>query len=339
MIRLLQFELLGRFKDPISRGWAITAIGFLGFIAWALLFELDQGVFGYGHLVANEGKVSVVSPATGLIVEIKKRPGDSVVSGEPVLIFDTQLLTSKLSGLKESINGIRSSVESLEVAFESRTNQVNELSRQVESFTKLSEIGFAAKTYVSSLTSQLSLARSELHELSSSIEQSKARLRELATDYEGVASEVSRLTVRAPIDGVVMNSAISATGVTATLGSHLLDIAPTDNSLIAKVRIPPAYATQVRVNLPVDVMFPTLPGSSTLRLTGVLFHLSGDQITDQRSSETYLEGYVRLANTSEQERLGLRAGLPTTVIVKTGRRTLMSYLTRPLMERVARGLQ
>jgi len=327
-----------KLSNPIHAGWYVTTLGFSGFIFWASIFEVDQGIYAQGQIVVDQGKVSITAPINGQISELMVRPGSKVAEGDVLLQFDGSILYSKLSGIRESIAGSTMSIRSLEISLSEKMQQVTELEGQFESFTRLVETGFASKTYLMSLASQLSLARSELHQLTSTVEQSKARLRELASEELGVQNELDRLVVRSPIEGLVMNVSINSIKLNVTVGTQLLDVAPSNQGVIARVRIPPAYAIQVNVDDKVDLLFPTLPGSSMLRVSGVLFHVSGDQIVDDRTSEAYLEGYVRLVNQSDQAALGLRAGLPATVIVKAGSRTLMSYLTRPLRERLARGL-
>ena len=114
---------------------------------------------------------------------------------------------------------------------------------------------------------------------------------------------------------------------------------PDSERLVIEVKIPVDYATRAQSGMTVDVMFPTLPGSSTVRIKGVLDYLAPDRITDARTNQIYLEGRVSLSEQNDVEGLQLRAGLPATVLLNTGPRTLLSYITRPLTERIARGLQ
>ena len=66
-------------------------------------------------------------------------------------------------------------------------------------------------------------------------------------------------------------------------------------------------------------------------------YVSADKIEDSRNQQTYLETKIKIINEKNIE--GLRAGLPATVIIKTGAQTLLSYLVRPFTDRVSRGMQ
>ena len=114
---------------------------------------------------------------------------------------------------------------------------------------------------------------------------------------------------------------------------------PDSERLLIDARIPVDYATRAQIGMTVDVMFPTLPGSSTFRIKGTVEYLSADRLTDTRTNQIYLEGRVSLDDQASIDQLNLRAGLPATVLLNTGPRTLLSYITRPLTERMAKGLQ
>jgi multidrug resistance efflux pump len=320
-------------------GWFVLVFGFLGFFTWAALYPIDQGVPGSGFLVSETGKINVLSPSTGQVVKVNKKAGDYVVEGDVLFELDAKPLMATERGMKEAINGIQASSVSLRAAFESRQAQIQALRVQYDSTRQLVEQGFSSATSLAIIQSQLSLAESEALQLQSTIEQNRFRLRELTENLEGIRYDLSRAQVLAPASGVVMNTIIRSPGINITLGSQLMEIAPTQDSLLIEARVPVDFATRVHAGMEVDIMFPTLPGSSMLRIKGVLDYLAPDQIVDPKTGEVFLEGKVSFISTHETEFLGLRAGLPSTILINTGPRTLLSYITRPFLERLAKGLQ
>jgi multidrug resistance efflux pump len=201
------------------------------------------------------------------------------------------------------------------------------------------EAGFASASSLATIQTQLSLAQSETFELKSRIEQNDYRLRELKERMISMHHEMSLLKIHSPATGKVMNTMVKSAGVNITAGSPIMEIVPDSERLLIDVRVPVDYATSSQIGMTVDVMFPTLPGSSTLRIKGTLVYLSADRITDPRTNQMYLEGHVTLDDQSQMENLKLRAGLPATILINTGPRTLLSYVTRPLTERLSKGLQ
>lgn len=321
------------------QGWIVVLLGFIGFIAWAATYSIDQGIAGSGFLISKAERIQIVAPVTGLVSAVAKRAGDSVLVGDVLLEFDAKPQQANERSVQESIRGIEVSSVSLRSALTARNFQVAALQTQYNSSLKLVDVGFASANALATIQTQLSLAQSEALELKSRIEQNDYRLRELRERQASMRHEMALLKIHAPTSGTVMNIAVKSAGVNITAGSQIMEIVPDGERLLIDARIPVEYATRAHAGMTVDVMFPTLPGSSTVRIKGKLDYLSADRITDTRTNQIYLEGRVSLEDQSQIAALNLRAGLPASVLLNTGPRTLLSYIVRPLTERMAKGLQ
>lgn len=331
-------------NNPLLRsaqlqGWLVVIFGVVGFFGWAATYPIDQGIPGSGFLISKAERIQVVSPTTGLVAKLQKRAGDNANEGDILLEFDIKPLEANERGVQESIRGTEVSNASLRSALQARDAQVSALRSQFDSSLKLVDSGFASASSLATIKTQLSLAESEALELKSRIEQNDYRLRELKERIAGIRHEMALSKIHAPATGKIMNTTVKSAGVNITAGSQIMEIVPDSERLLIDARIPVDYATRAHVGMPVDVMFPTLPGSSTVRIKGKLEYLSADRLTDTRTNQIYLEGRVSLDEQTAVDHLSLRAGLPATVLLNTGPRTLLSYITRPLTERMAKGLQ
>lgn len=320
-------------------GWLVILFGLIGFLIWAATYPINQGITGSGFLIPKNERIQVITPTTGLVTKLAKHVGDDVDLGNVLLEFDSKPLEANIRSAEESIRGIEISNISLRAAHNARKAQVIALRTQYDSSEKLVEAGFASPSSLATFKTQLSLAESETFELMSRIEQNDYRLRELKERLTSMKHEMAQLTIYAPASGKIMNMAVKSSGVSFTAGSPLMEIVPNDTTLLIDARIPVEYSTLAHTGMAVDAMFPTLPGSSTMRVKGKLEYLAGDRITDPKTGQTYLEARISLDDQHQIESLKLRAGLPATVLLNTGPRTLLSYITRPLTERMARGLQ
>lgn len=149
----------------------------------------------------------------------------------------------------------------------------------------------------------------------------------------GAADQVTRTEVRSPVDGIVNELAVNTVGAFVTAGSRLMDIVPVSDTLLVEAKLKPS-----------DVAF-VVPGqSATIKLTaydfsiygaldGVVQNVSADSIVDPNTRETY---YVVLLNT-DQSSLGYRGqdlpilpGMVTEVEIKTGKKTVLQYLLKPI---------
>lgn len=327
------------FSGTERRGWALVLFGFVGFFVWAGTVPLDQGVSGSGFLTTPTEKVAVISPITGLITRLSKAPGDQIRAGELLVEFDTRALESDERATTEAIRGIETSNASLRTALQARNEQISAYKLQFQSNKQLVESGFASPNALATVQTQLSLAESESLELKSRIEQNASRLLELKEKLVSIRHDINRQKIHAPVSGQVMNAAIRSGGINVTVGTPILEIAPDTSELAVSARIPVDLGNRVATGMAVDVLFPTLPGNSTTHIPGRLEYLSAERLTDPRTQQIYLEAKVSLSQLDGALESQLRAGLPATVIVKTGPRTLLSYITRPFTERMVRGLQ
>lgn len=327
-------------KSALFQGWFVIAFGFIGFIYWAGTYPLEQGVPGSGFLIAETEKIAVISPMTGLVTRVEKRLGDKVKEGEVLLEFDPKSIESNERTTLESIRGIEVSNASLLRALQARKEQIEAIKLQFNSMEKLMESGFASPNMLANIKSQLALTQSESQEMQSRIEQNESRLRELRERIVAIRHEMSLQKIRAPANGRVMNTSLHRPGVNITAGSQIMEIAPESDRLVIDARLPVDYATRITSGMLVDVMFPTISGSSSSKFQGNLEYVSADRLMDARTNQAYLECRVSLQSDDLRlADLGLRAGLPATIMVKTGPRTVLSYLTRPITERLARGMQ
>ena len=114
------------------------------------------------------------------------------------------------------------------------------------------------------------------------------------------------------------------------------DIVPSDDTLIVTGQVPVHLIDKVHPELPVDLIFSALNQKKTPNIPGLVTHVSADRLTDEKSGLPYYTIKARV--TPEGLRMltdhQIRAGMPVEIFVKTGERSLMSYLFKPILDRV-----
>lgn len=75
-------------RRPMLIGLTVLVIGFLGFLAWATLAPLDEGVPTNGTVVVEGRRKTVQHQTGGIIREIRVREGDAVKEGQVLLVLD-----------------------------------------------------------------------------------------------------------------------------------------------------------------------------------------------------------------------------------------------------------
>jgi multidrug resistance efflux pump len=302
-------KLRSQFKSFQRNGYLVIIFGFFGFFIWASIYSLNKGVFGSGFVISKNEKIEIISPISGLVKNLKKTSGDTVSKDEEIIIFDTDRLKINIETIKKSM--------------EIRLRSIKALELELENAQILVQKKVITKNALPPYVSKLSLAEAAYIE-------SKGKLNELK-------STLSKMKISSPIEGTLMNMSIKSEGINVTQGQRLFDISPKSFDYLIQAKIPVNLGDKVEAGMEVDISFPTLSGSQTKRLIGIVEYVSADKIDDSRNQQTFLETKIKITN--EKDIQGLRAGLPATVIIKTGAQTLLSYLIRPFTDMVNRGMQ
>jgi protease secretion system membrane fusion protein len=118
-------------------------------------------------------------------------------------------------------------------------------------------------------------------------------------------------------------------------GFKLMDIVPSADMLVITGQVPVHLIDRVHADLPVDLIFSALNQKKTPKIPGVVTQVSADRLTDERTGLPYFnikakvtpEGMKQLADQQ------IRAGMPVEIFIKTGERSLMNYLFKPILDR------
>ena len=109
-----------------------------------------------------------------------------------------------------------------------------------------------------------------------------------------------------------------------------MEIVPDAGELVISTKLSIMDRDRLSIGQEAEVRFAVFKDSYSI--TGELVTLSADSLLDEITGTRYYEGKVALLP-EDMMLLGgneLVPGMPATVLIKTGNRTLMGYLTSPL---------
>jgi protease secretion system membrane fusion protein len=144
--------------------------------------------------------------------------------------------------------------------------------------------------------------------------------------------------VRAQVAGSIVGLKVFSVGGVITPGQVLMEIVPAQEQLIVQAKIPALIIDKVKVGLPADLRFVSFNQSTTPVVEGVVQVIGADKepVTSPTEGDYYL---AQVAVTSQgMERLGdlkIQPGMPVDVVIKSGERSFMSYLLKPLTDKMA----
>ncbi len=178
--------------------------------------------------------------------------------------------------------------------------------------------------------------------------QSASDLREAQSqiaEYEERAiaarDDLAHIEIRAPQDGIVQDLTVHTSGAVISPGTPIMTIVPVQDNLLAEVRIAPQDIDQIYEGQTATMRFSAFNQRTTPEIDGRVVQISPDLTIDQKTGTGFY--LVRVApEASEIPKLGavkLLPGMPVEAFVKTGDRTILSYLMKPATDQIARAFR
>ena len=159
-----------------------------------------------------------------------------------------------------------------------------------------------------------------------------------------------RTVIKSPMDGVVKNVQITTIGGVVQPGMAILEIVPTQDEMLVEAYVKPAEVAFLKPGMTAMVKLTAYDYNRFGGLQSVIEHISPDTLRDEKqrrpgNAMELEEGYYRLLlriTETDLERKGLRIqplpGMTASVDIKTGQKTVIEYLFRPL-QNVTQALQ
>jgi protease secretion system membrane fusion protein len=163
-----------------------------------------------------------------------------------------------------------------------------------------------------------------------------------AEKFVAVTADLDRMEIKSPANGQVVGLAVQTVGAVLQPGQKLLDVVPDNQTLLLEAQIPPHLIDKVQTGLPADIRFSSFAHSPQLVLEGKILSISGDLLSDPKAPQySYYLARVQVTPAG-MKTLGQRQmqpGMPVEIVIKTGERSLLTYLIHPLTKRMAASLK
>jgi HlyD family type I secretion membrane fusion protein len=166
----------------------------------------------------------------------------------------------------------------------------------------------------------------------------QAKVPNLREQYRAARLAYDRMTIRAPVGGTVLASHVNTLGSVVRPGETILEIVPAADRLMVEVQLRPLDVDSVKVGLETEVRFTGFNQRTAPMVHGRVTNVSADALQDPRTNATYFTAQIDVPD-SELRRLGanrVQPGVPAAVMIKTGERTALAYLTQPLNDSIHR---
>jgi membrane fusion protein, adhesin transport system len=148
---------------------------------------------------------------------------------------------------------------------------------------------------------------------------------------------LTRTVLKSPVHGVVKSVKISTTGGIVGSGAPILEIAPIGPLVLVQAKIKPKDIGFIRLGQTAEVKLAGYDFNTYGGLEGKVTYISPDAVTAEGDKTG--EGHYRVIVTADRnnlkykgEKLPVIPGMTAVVEIKTGERSVLSYLLRPMMK-------
>ena len=171
---------------------------------------------------------------------------------------------------------------------------------------------------------------------------------ELSTQKEQLAARkavVDQVDIYAPVKGVVKNIRITTRGGVVRPAEEIMQLVPIDEELLVELKIRPSDVAFLRPGLPASVKLDAYDYAIYGTLNGELTFISPDTLRDETSREEvkYYRGIVRTTGSKlrnpRSEKIEIIPGMTATAEIKTGQRTVLQYLLKPITRGLKESMQ
>ena len=161
------------------------------------------------------------------------------------------------------------------------------------------------------------------------------------TRMQSLTFDRSLTEVRAPASGAVVGLKVNTVGGVITAGQVLMEIVPEESRLIIEAQVPTVSIDKVSKGLETDLRFSAFNQRTTPVVPGVVKLVGADKLMAPKGGAEYYLAQVEVTADGLKllDKHRIQPGMPVEVIVKTGERSFMSYLLKPLTDRFARSFK
>ena len=289
----------------------------------------------------------------------------SISLQKQLFVSRQSVLKHELAALDENIAGLTVQLRGLESSRTSKLQQLEFLKEQLDNMRVLAQDGYVPRNRVLELerthaqltgdisedTGNIGRIQRQISELNlrraQRLEEHQKEVRQQLTDVQREAEslnsrllaqdfELANVLVKAPVDGIVVGINIFTRGGVIGPGFSMMDIVPSEDMLVIEGQVPVHLIDKVHPGLDVDFIFTAFNQNKIPRVPGIVTNVSADRLTDERTGVPYYQ--LKAKVTPEGMKIltdwQIRAGMPVEIFVKTGERSLMNYLLKPILDRI-----
>ncbi|GAB3242538.1 HlyD family type I secretion periplasmic adaptor subunit [Chitinimonas naiadis] len=173
---------------------------------------------------------------------------------------------------------------------------------------------------------------------SAELSETNAKLSTLSEGSLALKDKVKQTEIRSPVRGTIKQLLVNTVGGVVQPGKDLVQVVPTDDALLLEARILPKDIAFLRPGQRALVKFTAYDFSTYGGLEATLEHISADTVTDEKGNAFFLVRVRTASSNLGPQKLPIIPGMVAEVDILTGKKTILSYLLKPILRAKANSL-
>ena len=347
--------------------WSLFAL-LVVFITWASLFQLDEVTTGSGKVIPSSHEQVIQSLEGGIIHSLMVREGDIVERGQQLAQLDRTKTESSVLESESRLNAAMATAarlnaevndtgltfpaeldddvelvkqetalyqsrrESLEKGLAGLRQGADLVQRELALTRPLVTQGAASKVEVLRLERQKNELESKITEM---LAKANAEIEAQRSVMKGREDSLTRLTFNAPVRGIVKDIDVTTVGGVIPPNGKLMSLVPLDDQMVIEAKISPRDVAFIHPGQKALVKITAYDYSIYGGLEGEVTMISPDTLQDEVKRDVYYyRVYIRTDSNHLTNRQGKEfpvfPGMIATVDIKTGSKSVIDYLLKPL---------
>lgn len=295
--------------------------------AVAHLMDGESRLF-HARLAARRGQKAQLRERTSQLREETKGQGEQATAKSE----EITLIWSELKGVRDLYAKNLIPLSRL-TALERETTRLQGERGQLMAATA------STKGKITEIALQILQIDQDMHsEVGKDIAEIRAKWSEYVERRVAAEDQLKRVDMRSPQDGTVHQMTVHTIGGLVSPSEPAMLIVPDADRLTVEIRIQPQDIDSVRVNQAAVLRFAAFNQRVTPEIDGVVTRVSADVAQDAKTGMAFY--LARIGITPHQkDRLGgvrLMPGMPVEAYVRLDDRSVISYLTKPLADQIAK---
>lgn len=326
--------------------------------------ELDEVLGKEARLLAERVGADQIDFPESLVSRSDQPTVSSIMAGQKELFNSRREgLEGRLAIYDQRVDALNEQMRGLESLLGNSRNRIASYEEELANWQALYEEELADRTRINEMQRELFRLQGEKDSTAAQISELKVKVGETRSEMlvakqqyaEEVAQELrvaqqtkadllarkvaledtlKRTTIASPATGTVVGLTVHTVGGVVKPGEPLLEVVPSDQEYAIKARIQPQDIDRVAVGQLAALQLSAFNQQMSHVIEGELTRLSADAFTDEQRGESYYEARVRVTDKGmermQEQGMYLVPGMPATVLIKTGERTMLEYLLEPM---------